>query len=408
MSDSIFLVGDDGTLTEAPSTAYKYEAQLQELLANNVQLLPGAQINRDNPRRWLLVKREAGVPNHEGGATWWSIDHLVVDQDAVPTFVEVKWASDSRTRREVVAQMLDYAANGSLFWTPEQLRGWFEGDEPENATDRLVSWLGSTDDEPENVADAFWQAVGTNLREGQIRLIFVADEIPASLQRLVEFLNEQMSRVEVLAVEIRQYRAAGSTSGALVPRLIGQTARAQAGKPPRSAPRRSKPWTTEDVMESVAQAGEHAPALAAVLLDWAKAHKNTVRVTGGMGVSYPSLVLSVDSGRSTSRFRPVLTLYGSPHGGRPMLEVRVARMCQTSPYDHPEQQRQLMAKLRELAIPRLEAVEVPTDKRPNIHAERTKRGKPRQPTGHRGHLDRGRPSGERGVQDGQRLLSSHV
>ncbi len=39
---------------------------------------------------------------------------------------------------------------------------------------------------------------------GRIRLVFVADEIPATLQRLVEFLNEQMPTVEVLAVEIRQ------------------------------------------------------------------------------------------------------------------------------------------------------------------------------------------------------------
>ena len=63
------------------------------------------------------------------------------------------------------------------------------------------------------MADAFWRAVGTNLKEGRIRLVFVADEIPASLQRLVEFLNEQMPRVEVLALEIRQHRAAGGSGG---------------------------------------------------------------------------------------------------------------------------------------------------------------------------------------------------
>jgi hypothetical protein len=49
----------------------------------------------------------------------------------------------------------------------------------------------------------------------------------------VEFLNERMPRVEVLAVEIRQYRAAGSKSGALVPRVVGQTSRAQAAKAER-------------------------------------------------------------------------------------------------------------------------------------------------------------------------------
>jgi hypothetical protein len=241
MSDSIFLVGDDGSLTRAPGMPYEAEAELQELLAARPDLLPGAQIDRDNPRRWLLVRREAGVPDHEGGGGWWSVDHLVIDQDAVPTFVEVKRASDTRARREVVAQMLDYAANGSVFWTPGQLRGWFEADDPDGARERLEALLDPSDAEPGILADSFWQAVGTNLKEGRIRLIFVADEIPASLQRLVEFLNEQMPRVEVLAVEIRQYRADGSKSGALVPRLIGQTSRAQAAKErPAAAGRRRR------------------------------------------------------------------------------------------------------------------------------------------------------------------------
>jgi hypothetical protein len=78
--------------------------------------------------------------------------HLAVDQDAVPTFVEVKRACDTRARREVVAQMLDYAANGSVFWTPGQLRNWFEGDDPDGATERLVSLLGPSDQESELTA----------------------------------------------------------------------------------------------------------------------------------------------------------------------------------------------------------------------------------------------------------------
>ena len=54
------------------------------------------------------------------------------------------------------------------------------------------------------------------------RLGFVADGIPDELTRVVEFMNEQMSGIEVLAVEIKQFRgAAGQT---LVPRVIGRTA----------------------------------------------------------------------------------------------------------------------------------------------------------------------------------------
>lgn len=122
----------------------------------------------------MLIKREASVPDHEGGGAWWSVDHLAVDQDAVPTFVEVKRASDTRARREVVAQMLDYAANGSVFWTPAQLRSWFEGDDRQRAMERLMGLLDPLEGEPDDVADAFWQAVGTNLKEGRIRLVFVA------------------------------------------------------------------------------------------------------------------------------------------------------------------------------------------------------------------------------------------
>ena len=79
----------------------------------------------------------------------------------------------------------------------------------------------------------------------------------------MEFLNEQMPRVEVLAVEIRQYRAPGSKSGALVSRVVGQTSRAQATKQ-RSAlsVRRPARWTAEEVLEQIGQAGEEAAVVA--------------------------------------------------------------------------------------------------------------------------------------------------
>ena len=68
------------------------------------------------PRRWLLIAREAGIPDAEGGQARWSLDHLFIDQDAIPTLVEVKRSSDTRLRREVVGQMLDYATNVVAHW----------------------------------------------------------------------------------------------------------------------------------------------------------------------------------------------------------------------------------------------------------------------------------------------------
>jgi hypothetical protein len=38
-----------------------------------------------------------------------------LDQDAIPAIVEVKRSTDTRIRREVVGQMLDYAANSVVY-----------------------------------------------------------------------------------------------------------------------------------------------------------------------------------------------------------------------------------------------------------------------------------------------------
>ena len=70
-------------------------------------------------------------------------------------------------------------------------------------------------------APAFWERVGTNLSAGKLRLVFVADEIPSELRRVVEFLNEQMNRTEVLALEVKQYKERGGDRITLVPRLLG-------------------------------------------------------------------------------------------------------------------------------------------------------------------------------------------
>lgn len=54
----------------------------------------------------------------------------------------------------------------------------------------------------------------------------MADKIPVELQRIVDFLNGQMDRCQVLALEIRQYVGEGSSLKTLVPRVFGQTAEA--------------------------------------------------------------------------------------------------------------------------------------------------------------------------------------
>jgi hypothetical protein len=97
----IFLLGNDKVnLVPMNETAYIKEEELQLLLARYSDLLPGDQIEPEQPRRWLFVGREVGVPGGHGESDWWSLDHLFLDQDGIPTFVECKRSSDTRARRE--------------------------------------------------------------------------------------------------------------------------------------------------------------------------------------------------------------------------------------------------------------------------------------------------------------------
>ncbi len=217
----IFLVDGDRKLTPMKETSYEKEQDLQALLAAYPDLIPGDQIDFENPRRWLLVARELGVPGSDEETGRWSLDHLFLDQDGIPTFVECKRSSDTRSRREVVAQMLDYAANGTSYWKMDSLR--------QSAAETAQKDGKSLDDEilklidpgESSGVDEFWKRVEHNLKSGNVRLIFVADTIPIELRRLVEFLNEQMISAEVLAVEVKQFLGEGHK--AIVPRLIGMT-----------------------------------------------------------------------------------------------------------------------------------------------------------------------------------------
>ena len=136
----------------------------------------------------------------------------------------MKRQSDSRIRREVVGQMLDYAANWVTYWSVETLQSGLQatcaeaGHSLDAVLTELVGLNGSIDD--------FWNRVRSNLQRKRIRLLFVADEIPLELRRIVEFLNEQMDRVEVLAIELRLFESQGLR--AIVPTVYGQTQEAAA------------------------------------------------------------------------------------------------------------------------------------------------------------------------------------
>lgn len=223
--ERIWLLDDEGDPRPLDEAQYPGEAALQRLIADHPEVLAGERMTPEAPRRWLPVRREMGIADSAEAGDRWSVDHLLIDQDARPTLVEVKLEGNSEIRRTVVGQLLEYAAHATRYWPAGVIRQRFEAKHggEEAAREAFARWRAA-DGEPESEDDgyeAFWEDVDTNLRADNVRLLFAADRIPNELEHVVGFLNRNMEHVEVLAVELRQFGVEGART--LVPRVIGRT-----------------------------------------------------------------------------------------------------------------------------------------------------------------------------------------
>jgi hypothetical protein len=326
MGGGIYLIQDSSRLVKLSEEAYDSEDFLQRLLAKYPDILAGDQIDPAAPRRWLLIKREKEVPSEEGGAGRWAVDHLFLDQDSVPTLVEVKRSTDTRIRREVIGQMLDYAANAVVYWPVETLRAQFEAGcrEAHNPDEVLSEFLNTPDVDVEQ----FWQRTKTNLQAGKIRLVFVADVIPPELQRVVEFLNRQMDPAEVLAVELKQYTGRGIRT--LVPRVIGATKLQQ--PPPET------PWDPPRFFKDLeSRRGLKEAEVARRILGWTE--KEGLRIWWGKGKQNGSFFPMIDH-----RGEPFWTVAVWTYG---RIDIEFGNM-RRGPFNDEANRIELLKRLNEL------------------------------------------------------------
>lgn len=286
MTSPLLAISKGGSLMKMTPAPYQTEDLLQRLIAEHPDVLHDANSSQGEPRRWLLITREAKIPDATGGSGRWSVDHLLIDQDGVPTFVEVKRSTDTRIRREVVGQMLDYAANALLHWPLADIQSMFQTSCRERSLDPdgvLRDYLGDFD------ADGFWNSIGANLASRTVRLLFVADVIPIELQRIIEFLNDQLRYTDVLGVEVQQYLAPGGDLQVLVPRVIGRTTRAADVKAPRT--KGGRIWDEATFFEVLQESGAD-PRFARRLLEWARTAG--IDVSWGTGATYGTLRLRTE------------------------------------------------------------------------------------------------------------------
>jgi hypothetical protein len=293
------------------------------------------------------------LASEQDGPSRWSVDHLFLDQDGIPTIIEVKRSSDTRIRREVVGQMLEYASNGVVYWPVEQLRSTYQTyweDKGQDPKQVLTDFLG-----PDKDHDQFWQTVKTNLQAGKVRMVFVADEIPSELRRVVEFLNEQMDPAEVLAVEMKQYVGEGLQT--LVPRVIGQTEEAVQKK--AVGAKNKFQWDETSFFKAIEERqGLEDAKVARRILDWAKDRK--LKLWWGQGAKdgsfFPMVPITGDDQVTIS-----VWTYGR-------LEVQFMWLRNRSPFNDINKRMELLRRFNE--IPGVSLPQDSIEKRPSIQLAR--------------------------------------
>ena len=285
MANTIFLKNENNHLISLKESSYISEDNFQKLIEQYPSLLAGEQINPDNPLRWILISREMGVPSEEGGNSQWFLDHLFIDQNGIPTFVEVKRSTDTRIRREVVGQMLDYAANATEYWDVSNIRETYE-----KTGHHLEQDFDFDNEQTEN----FWVNVGNNLKLGKIRLLFVADTIPKTLLRIIEFLNNQMIHTEILGLEIKQYLSDDNRQ-ILVPKIVGQTIQANNIKRPEK-----REWDRDSFLDDIERVGGiEIKNLAVKFMDECSAMG--CRIQFGQGATHSSVTFVYDGKHASTQ-----------------------------------------------------------------------------------------------------------
>lgn len=271
-SDEIFFLHNQ-QVTSLPSRSFRaghlgatLEESLQKMLSNP-DLLPGRQIapGSDDPPRFQLLCREASVA---GGK---SLDHVFIDQHGVPTLLEAKLFENQEARRDVIGQILEYAASAADDWGDGNLRKlarnfW----RTHNAAD-IDEVLSRRFDIAAEDVESFWTKLELNLQNNRIRLIVAGDRIRPLVRRVLEFLNAEMKNVEVYALELSCF--GNGDMSVVVPTIVGQTQRSADSRERIAATRDgARVWPAEDLRSTYLDLGTKLPVLSERLLaglNWA-------------------------------------------------------------------------------------------------------------------------------------------
>lgn len=313
---------------QAPAiSGFSNEALLEDILASHPSLIPGVSGEAQ-------VRRQ--FPTGAGPA-----DLVVVDEDGAVTVVECKLAANPQVRREVVGQLLDYAAQLWQMPLDDFLSRWQKGQH------------GPLSEGPLPGAGALLDGVAESLASGGFNLVLAVDQINDGLRAMVEYLNEvTLASTGVMALQLAYFT--DRSTEYLLPSVYG--AELLGAKQKKADSVAGKPWTVEAFRQWCAEHYPESMPKVETFLDAVEASEFGIH--GGRG-SHPSLIVTYQDPASGPR--GVLTVYTKPGLD---VEVRLTNF----------QGNALLVKRLDDAICSIPEIPIPVDairasgysKRPNV------------------------------------------
>jgi hypothetical protein len=187
--------------------------------------------------------------------------------------MECKLAKNHQIKREVVGQVLDYAAS---LWETD-LRTFSEAFRSRTGTDPFEAIRQQFGGDAESFDEGACRAeVDRRLREGDFRLLVAVDRIDPELQRIIQYVNSRGGSgkgLRLVAVEFPRYKH--GEIQVLVPEAYGDEIAEQHA----SSVRTTQTWTVEDYFAALAPDSPLRPIVQR-LLGWAD-DRLTIRMGHG-------------------------------------------------------------------------------------------------------------------------------
>ena len=266
------LIQDEHGVRELEE-GYASEQELQMFLRDHADLIPVGELELGTPPL-LCIGWEVNVASG-------TEDLLYVDETGLLTIVETKLRKNPEARREVVGQVLEYAAQAcgwssgdvelraQKFFSSQDCPHEYRGLTVEQALRHFLEGTNSPALDGFSY-EAFLNLVSANLERGHIRLIIAIDEPPDPLLRIVEFVNRFSERFEMYLIQLKRFHDKASGQNIFVPALFGRVTK------PESKRRAGRLWDKESFLQQASEKWPESLPILDHLVEFAEAERAVV------------------------------------------------------------------------------------------------------------------------------------